>query len=65
MVVYGGFPVVCGGGITISNFFLFFFSFYFAPNTVKYFSDYFPKCKQTQKKQTFSCISFAFANILR
>ena len=64
MVVCGGFPVVCGGGIAVSNFF-FFFSFYVAPNTVKYFSDYFPKCKQTWKKQTFSCKSFVFANILR
>jgi hypothetical protein len=40
-------------------------SFYVAPNTVKYFSDYFPECKQTLEKQTFSCKSFAFANILR
>jgi hypothetical protein len=63
MVVCGGFPVVCGGGIAVSNFFL--FSLYYTPNTVKYFSDYFPKCKQTQKKQMFSCKSFAFANILR
>ena len=62
-VVYGGFAVVCNGGIAVSDFFL--FSFYVAPNTVKYFSDYFPKCKQTRKKQTFSCKLFVFANILR
>ena len=51
-------------GLRFLIFFLF-FSFYVVPNTVKYFSDYFPKCKQTQKKQTFSCKSFAFANILQ
>ena len=42
-----------------------FFSFYVAPNIVKYFQDYFPKCKQTLKKQSFSLRSFSFANILR
>ena len=42
-----------------------FFSFYVAPNIVKYFRDYFPKCKQTLKKQSFSLRSFSFANILR
>jgi hypothetical protein len=31
-----------------------FFLFYVAPNIVKYFRDYFPKCKQTLKKQSFS-----------
>jgi hypothetical protein len=65
-VVYGGLWWISGGGIAVSIFFFFFFfSFYVAPNTVKYFSDYFPKCKQTRKKQTFSCKSFVFANILR
>ena len=63
MVVCGGFPVDCGGGIAVSDFFS--FSFYVAQNTVKYFSDYFPKCKQTRKKQTFSCKSFAVENVLR
>ena len=42
----------------------FFFSFYVAPNIVKYFRDYFPKCKQTLKKQSFSLKSFLFTNIL-
>ena len=67
MVVCGWLSVDCSGGFALCNGFLifFFFSFYVALNTVKYFSDYFPKCKQTQKKQTFSCKSFAFANILR
>ena len=45
MVVCGGFPVDCGGGIAVSDFFS--FSFYVVPNTVKYFSDYFLKCNQT------------------
>ena len=43
----------------------FFFSFYVIPNIVKYFWDYFPKCKQTLKKQSFSLKSFSFTNILR
>ncbi len=42
-----------------------FFSFYVVPNTVKYFSNYFPKCKQTLEKQSFSLKSFSFTNILR
>jgi hypothetical protein len=42
-----------------------FFSFYVTPNIVKYFRDYFPKCKQTLKKQLFSLRSFSFTNILR
>ena len=37
------------------------FSFYIAPNTIKYF----PECKQTPEKQTFSKKSFASENILR
>ena len=56
----------CGGGFAftvVCDFF--FFSFYVAPNVGKYFSDYFPKCKQTLEKQSFSLKSFAFANILR
>jgi hypothetical protein len=40
-------------------------SFYIASNIIKYFRDYFPKCKQTLKKQSFSLKSFSFANILR
>ena len=43
----------------------FFFSFYVVPNIVKYFQKHFPKFKQTQEKQIFSCKSFAFTNILR
>ncbi len=31
----------------------FFFSFYVPPNTGKYFSDYFPKCNQTQENNYF------------
>ena len=31
----------------------FFFTFYVASNTVKYFSDYFLECNQTQKKKKF------------
>ena len=46
-------------------FFLIFFSFYVAPNTVKYFLEHFPEYKQTPEKQTFFCKLFAFANILR
>jgi hypothetical protein len=70
MVVCGGFTVDCGGGFAFAVvsdffFFFFFFSFYVAPNTVKYFSDYFPKCNQTQEKKLFSLKSFTFANILR
>ena len=42
-----------------------FFSFYVAPNIVKYFPEHFPERKQTPEKQIFSCKSFAFANILR
>ena len=63
MVVCGGLMVDCGGGIAICSGFLiflqwvfdffFFFSFYVAPNTVKYFPDYFPKCNQTQEKNYF------------
>jgi hypothetical protein len=34
-------------------------------NTVKYFSDYFLECNQTQEKKLFSLKSFTFANILR
>jgi hypothetical protein len=34
-------------------FFFFFFSFYVAPNTVKYFLDYFPEYTQTQEKNYF------------
>jgi predicted PurR-regulated permease PerM len=66
-VVCSGFTVDCGGGFAfavVSAFFLF-FSFYVAPNIVKYFRDYFPKCKQTLKKQSFSLKSFSFTNILR
>ena len=62
MVVCGGFPVDCGGVIAVSDFFS--FSFYVAQNTVKYFSDYFPKCNQTQEKKLFFLKSFTFANIL-
>ena len=51
MVVCGGFSVDCGGGIAVSDFFS--FSFYVVPNTVKYFSDYFLKCNQTQEKKLF------------
>ena len=40
------------------------FSFYVAPNTVKYFSEHFLECKQTLEKQTFSWKSFASENIL-
>jgi hypothetical protein len=54
----GFFMVVCGGLRWwvctlqwVSNFF--FLLFYVAPNTVKYFSDYFPKCNQTQEKNYF------------
>ena len=43
----------------------FFFSFYVAPNIVKYFRDHFLKCKQTLKKQSFSLKLFSFTNILR
>ena len=42
-----------------------FFLFYVAPNIVTYFRDYFPKCKQTLKKQSFFLKSFSFTNILR
>ena len=45
--------------------FFFFFSFYVAPNIVKYFRDHFLKCKQTLKKQSFSLKLFSFTNILR
>ena len=55
----GGFFVHFGGAGVC------FLSFYVAPNIVKYFRDYFPKCKQTLKKQSFSLRSFSFANILR
>ena len=56
----------CGGWFVLWNGFLnFLFSFYVAPNTVKYFSDYFPKCNQTLEKQLFSLKSFTFTNILR
>ena len=51
----GGFTMDCGGGFAfavVCDFF--FFSFYVAPNVGKYFSDYFPKCKQTLEKQSFS-----------
>jgi hypothetical protein len=34
-------------------------------HNVKYLLDYFPKCKQTLEKQSFSLKSFAFANILQ
>jgi hypothetical protein len=53
--------------VCICNGFCFFsfFSFYVAPNIVKYFRDYFLKCKQTLKKQSFSLKSFSFTNILR
>ena len=56
MVVCGGLSMDCGGGFAISDFFIFFiflffiflfFSFYVAPNTLKYFLDYFSKCNQT------------------
>jgi hypothetical protein len=58
-VLYGGLQWVSDSGFPIV-----FFSFYVAPNTVKYFSNYFPKCKQTLKKQSFSLKSFSFTNIL-
>ena len=45
-------------------FFFWFFSFYVVPNTIKYFSDYFLECNQTQEKKLFSLKSFTFANIL-
>jgi hypothetical protein len=53
-------PVVLGCVLRVC-----FLSFYVAPNIVKYFRDYFPKCKQTLKKQSFSLKSFSFSNILR
>jgi hypothetical protein len=57
---WGVIPVVLGCILCVC-----FFSFYVAPNVVKYFRDYFPKYKQTLKKQSFSLRSFSFANILR
>ena len=69
MVVCGWLSVDCGGGFALCsgflNFLSFFFSFYVTPNTVKYFTDYFPECNQTQEKKLFSLKSFIFANILR
>ena len=53
------------GGAGVCFTCVFFFSFYVAPNIVKYFWDYFLKGKQTLKKQSFSLRSFSFANILR
>jgi hypothetical protein len=58
---YGGLWLIIGGLLWwvctlqwISEFFLFFFfSFYVAPNTVKYFSDYFPVQPNTGKKIIF------------
>ncbi len=49
------FAVDCGGGFAfaIGFWFFFFFSFYIAPNIGKYFSNYFPKCNQTQEKNYF------------
>ena len=49
------FFMVCGGLWWDCSGFLivFFFSFYVAPNTVKYFSNYFPECTQTQEKNYF------------
>ena len=57
---WGVIPVVLGCVLRVC-----FLSFYVAPNIVKYFRDYFPKCKQTLKKQSFSLKSFSFVNILR
>jgi hypothetical protein len=51
MVVCGGFPMVCGGGIAVSDFFL--FSFYVAPNTVKYFQTIFQNATKHRKKNYF------------
>jgi hypothetical protein len=57
---WGVIPVVLGCVLRVC-----FLSFYVAPNIVKYFRNYFPKCKQTLKKQSFFLKSFSFANILR
>ena len=43
----------------------FFFSILRCSKHCKIFSDYFPKCKQTLEKQSFSLKSFTFINILR
>ena len=55
----GFFMVVCGGlrwwvcTLEWVSYFFIFFSFYVAPNIVKYFSNYFPECNQTQEKNYF------------
>jgi hypothetical protein len=59
IVVGGG----CGGRWRM--WWLEFFFFYIAQNTVKYFSEHFPECNQTSENKQFSLKSFAFANILR
>ena len=70
---YGGLWLIIGGlrwwvctlqWISEFSFLFFSFSFYVVPNTVKYFSDYFLACNQTQEKKSFSLKSFIFANIL-
>ena len=55
MVVCSGLMVDYGSGIALCSGFLIFFFFFILhySNTVKYFSDYFPKCNQTQEKNYF------------
>jgi hypothetical protein len=55
--------IVMGGGC--GDWSVFFFFFLRVPNTVKYFSEHFPKYNQTSENKSFSLKSFVFANILR
>jgi hypothetical protein len=62
------FAVDCGGGYALAVGLLFLIFFIFILRCFKHykiFSDYFSKCKQILKKQSFFLKSFTFINILR